>query len=379
MKIFFPIGAFYPSQIGGPCNTVYWHVKELEKHGIRSTVITSMLGIKDINIHSNSTVISDKVDIYYQGSNLNLSTINLIYNNIKSADIIHLNGLFNIPATISLILYALFFPRKKVVCSIRGELNPSALKFSRWKKQPTLFLYRLLYKKILFHTTSEAEDRDVKAFFTNCKTVEIPNLMFPAEQVLNTNKKKQFLFIGRIHEIKSLHKLISALALSKHFKNSDFILDITGTHEERHEDYFQKLKKLIIDLDLETKIKFSGHLTGIKKEEKYAESYFLVLPSETENFGNVVVESLNQKTPVLASLGTPWKILEEYRCGFHTNNSPENLANFIDQIILLSDSEYIQMCDNASTLVDDQFNITTQITRWIHIYQNLLTQYENTK
>ena len=185
--------------------------------------------------------------------------------------------------------------------------------------------------------------------------------------------------MGRIHEIKALHKFISALSISKLFKDSDFIFDITGTHEERHEEYFQLLKKMISKLGLENKVIFSGHLTGVEKEKKYAESYFLILPSETENFGNVVVEALNQHTPVLASMGTPWQVLEEYNCGFHTENSPENLALYIDKIISLDEIEYNNLCENSTKLVDDKFNIKTQINRWIGIYQNLNNNHEITK
>lgn len=40
MKIFFPIGAFYPSQVGGPCNTVYWHTCALAGNGIEVLIST---------------------------------------------------------------------------------------------------------------------------------------------------------------------------------------------------------------------------------------------------------------------------------------------------------------------------------------------------
>ena len=92
-----------------------------------------------------------------------------------------------------------------------------------------------------------------------------------------------------------------------------------------------------------------------------------------------MVEALNQNTPVLASLGTPWGILEEYNCGIHTDNSPTNLAKHIDQIISLEEIEYNDLCKNASKLVDDQFNITTQINKWIEIYQNLNIPHANSK
>jgi len=354
-------------------------VNELEKHHIKSTVITSMLGINEVLLAGDSVSNTKHVKIYYRKNVLNISTIKLIYAGIKSSDIIHLNGLFNLPVQITLLFWALFFSRKKIICSVRGELSPNALKFSRLKKQPSLLLYRLLYKKMIFHSTSFAEDVDVKEFFKGCKTVQIPNLINPADQITNIRKKKQFLFMGRIHEIKALHKFIKALALSKEFKNSNFIFDITGTHEERHEEYFQMIKKMIAEFGLQEKVKFSGHVTGLEKEKKYAESYFLVLPSESENFGNVVVEALNQHTPVLASLGTPWQVLEEYNCGFHTGNSPENLALYIDKIIALDETEYNDLAENSTKLVYDQFNIKTQINRWISIYKNLIINHENTK
>lgn len=371
MKIFFPIGAFYPSQIGGPCNTVYWHVQELAKYNIKSTVATSMLGIKQNQVADDVVLKSENSEIYYSSNVLRISNIKFIYKNLKKADIIHFNGLFNIPVNISLILWILFFKNKKIICSVRGELNPTALKFSRWKKQPSLLLYSIFYKRLLFHATSEQEEKDIKFFFNGSKTIIIPNLLYPADRLQKILKKKQFLFMGRIHEIKALHKFIEALALSKLFKSSDFNFDITGNHEERHENYLKKIKQLIIDLGLQNKIKFSGHITGIEKEKKYAESYFLILPSETENFGNVVVEALNQNTPVLASLGTPWKVLEEYECGFHAENTPENLANYIDKIIEMDDLEYEKLSQNTIKLVDDKFNITTQICKWVNIYKNL--------
>src|SRR5690606_16935799 len=117
-----------------------------------------------------------------------------------------------------------------------------------------------------------------------------------------------------------------ALSMSSIFLSSDFVLDIVGSYENRHQKYFDYLMQLIQEYDLEDKVIFSGHLTGEAKEKKYAESYFLILPSESENFGNVVIEAMNQGTPAITSKGTPWEILETYKAGFHTDNSPGQLA-----------------------------------------------------
>ncbi|HAV01764.1 MAG TPA: hypothetical protein DCW95_00945, partial [Chryseobacterium sp.] len=274
MKIFFPIGAFYPCQIGGQASAVHWHVSALGRMDIECNVFTTMYGIGRDQVIADQMTVTDYGSVYYAGNIFSIKSLLLLYKQIKKTDVIHLSGMFNIPSTLTLLIWAIFFPRKPLICSVHGELSPDALRFSRMKKQPTLLLYRLLYRRILFHATSDKEREDVTSFFKGSRVLQIPNLMHPADFV-DKPKKKQFLFMGRIHEIKALHKFIEALSLSKLFKESDYIFDITGTHEDRHEAYFQMIKKMVLDLDLRDKVNFSGHVTGHAKEEKYAESYFL--------------------------------------------------------------------------------------------------------
>src|SRR5690606_38672252 len=99
---------------------------------------------------------------------------------------------------------------------------------------------------------------------------------------------------------------------------------------------------------------------------------FLFLPSETENFGNVVIESLNQGTPVVASLNTPWEILSDYGCGYHSSNDPENLGKLIDQIINIDHNSYEIMSSKAKELVDTRFNVNYRIKEWVDNYYNIL-------
>lgn len=370
MTIFFPIGAFYPCQIGGQASAVHWHVSALGRMDIECNVSTTMYGIGADQVIADQMTATEYGSVYYAENIFSIKSLRLLYSQIKKTDVIHLSGMFNIPSTLTLLMWAFFFSRKPLICSVHGELSPDALRFSRMKKQPTLLLYRLLYKRILFHSTSDKERDDIKNYFQGSNILQVPNLMFPAE-VIKAVKKKQFLFMGRIHEIKALHKFIKSVALSKLFRKSEFIFDIVGSYEDRHTDYYNELQKLIEDLNLNSKVKFSGHISGEEKEKKYAESWFLVLPSESENFGNVVVEALNQKTPVLASLGTPWKVLEDYGCGFHTSNAPQNLADYIDKIIMMDKREYDGYCQNAQILVNDKFNIKTQISVWIETYRKL--------
>lgn len=374
MRIHFPIGAFYPSQIGGPCNTLYWHCCSLHENGIKINVVTTALGIEEGTVQFNKPI-DDKCGTVYYSSGISFSydIIKKIVKGIRSADVIHLNSLFNILSIFSFFYTKIFCPKKKIIWSVRGELSPDALKFSRIKKIPVLFLYKILGKKALFHSTSEKETAEIKSIFGNVNIVEVANFIEPSKR-LSFENKKQFLYLGRIHKIKGIHKMIKGFAESKLFLDSDFKLVMVGKHEERHQEYYHELLRMISEYDLEHKVEWKGHLVGEEKETVYAESYALILPSETENFGNVVIESLNQGTPVIASKGTPWAILEKYKCGYHIENTPSEIANYIDKLISLSQDDYKELRKNAMNLIDDEFNIKTKINKWINIYKDEVTK-----
>ena len=372
MKIIFPLGAFYPSQMGGPCNTLYWHTCALKSKDIDNFVITTNRGIANEKIDTNKWILNECGNVYYSKRGL-VSFCKFILQLSKmlhKSDVIHLNSLFNFYSIFSFTYCKLFLRNKSIVWSVRGELNKNALKFNNWKKIPFLWLYKRLNKNITYHSTSEEETIHIQEFFLNAQIVQIPNLLSPADRI-ETNVSNYLLFVGRIHKIKAIHKLIEALSLSEKFKKSNFELHIIGKHEERHDSYKLELVNLINNLGLEHKIFFKGHLEGEQKELAYANAYALVLPSETENFGNVVVEALNQGTPVIASHGTPWKVLEEFQCGLHVSNVPEDLSISIDRVISLTKDKYYEWRKNATKLVDQKFNIKTQIHNWVSIYNSI--------
>lgn len=371
MKIFFPISIFHPSKRGGgPSLTLYWHISELVKNDINTNVVTSTFGVEDDSIRPNHVYHNECGTVYYGSSNQNdLKTIRRALKQIKESAIVHINSLFD-PLSICCFFYCrIFYPRKRMVLSVRGQLNPYALDISKYKKTALLFFYKIFYNKVLFHATAEKEIEEIKGVFPKATIFNIPNLINPAKR-LNINIEKKILFMGRIHPIKSIHKLIQALALSIEFNQRDFVLEISGRYAPRDQLYFDELEGLILELGLSEKVRFIGHVEGLTKERLYAESYLLVLPSETENFGNVVVESLNQGTPVIASLGTPWSVLEEYGCGFHIENTPEKIGQALDKFLRLDPNQYKLMRKNSSMLVDAKFNIKNGIKDWLKIYGN---------
>ena len=370
MKIFFPVAAFYPSQIGGPCNTLYWHCCALKNNEINPSVITTTIGIKHKDIGNKWLDLNCGRAFYGSNGIKSLDILKKISKEISKTDVLHLNSLFSAFSIYSYFYCLLFKRNKKIIWSVRGELNENALMYSSWKKRPLLYIYKKLNKNIIYHSTSPQETENIKNLFINSKIVEIPNLIDPSQR-LNVKNNRDLLYVGRIHPIKSLHKIIESLRLSQQFIASDSRFIIVGKHEERHNTYKESLISLIDRLNLNKKVVFLGHLEGEEKERIYAESYALILASESENFGNVVVEALNQGTPVIASLGTPWEILERYNAGFHVSNNPKELSKTIEKLLLMESVNYQRMRINSCKLVDENFRIDTQIHKWIEVYKNI--------
>lgn len=356
----------YPSQIGGPSNTIYWHAKALVNENLKVSTIATSQGIDPKHkIPIGKWVNFNYGEVIYCKSRF--SAFIEVLKTYHKYDIIHLSSLFYYPS-ILVAIYS-YFRGKKLVWSPRGECSNSALKFSSWKKKPILKIVKAVSKNVLFHSTSKKETADIRQVFGNVQIVEIQNFLYLEKRLL-VPVKQQLLFMGRIHPIKALENLIRAFYISDKNLMHNFTLQIVGSSKGQ-EDYRSKLNKLVEELNLVQRIEFVEHIEGETKTIKLSESYCLILPSHSENFGNVVIEALNQGTPVIASKNTPWEILEAYSAGYHVSNDPVDIANAIISIINTNNSDYLALRDNAYNLCKDKFSINNNIGKWITIYNSI--------
>lgn len=282
-------------------------------------------------------------------------------------DLVHVNALFYPPSFIAACWAK--WRGKPIVWSVRGNLEPAAMRISRWKKWPMLLLIRCCFPKgcVLYHATSPAETRHIRAYLGDVRVAEVPNYMeLPPSVPRFEDGKPYLLYMGRLHPIKALDRLLEALAKSALFNTSDAYMVLAGRGDPA---YVHALQNQIKALGLEQKIQFRGHVEGVEKEMLFANAYFSVLPSFTENFGNVVIESLAQGTPVLAAKGTPWALLEKETAGFWVENTPESLAKTIDAALGLNPKIYRAYRANALNLARHRFDIAQNIEVWLNLYQ----------
>jgi len=366
MNVFLSTGSFYPAQTGGPCNSLYWHAKALVENNVAVTILTTSRGISEHSAVPFDKWINNGFGEIRYCSNRFKAFINSI-NAIKQADIIHLSSLFYYPSF--LLATYLYLTGRTWIWSPRGECSADALHYSSLKKKVVLKIINRIKGRVVFHSTSPKETEEIQAVFGNVKVIEFPNYCALEDQI-EVEIKKQILYMGRIHPIKAIENLIEAIALSEEFHAKGFSLKIVGKCAPEHMNYLTQLKELVKKHGLTEKVHFAGHLTGEEKSRAYAESYCLVLPSHTENFGNVIMEALNFGTPVIASKNTPWGILEDFSAGYHVPNQAGNLAHALDQIIGMPSEAYYLMRKNAAQLCEQHFSINNNIGKWISVYKS---------
>lgn len=375
LTVLFPTGSFYPAQTGGPDNSVYWLTKALQRQGTQAIVISTDRGLP-ASVSRDQWLDKDFARIIYTKNRIHYLPLKLIrraFQQLKDVDVLHLTMIFY-PASFLLAILNQIFYKKPVVWSIRGDLDPHMLERSSWKKRPIVFLLRQwLKKRIIFHATCDAETQYAKKTLgEDIQVVQLTNYLEIPDKIA-ANKEKYILYLGRIDSKKAIENLIKAVHQSQYFKASGFTLKIAGDY---HNAYGRQLEDLVDHLEMNAKVEFVGHTSGTEKQKLLAAAYFLIMPSHTENFGIVVAEALAQGTPAIASIHTPWQILEERQAGFWIDNEVRTLAECLDHILQLSAEEYEKIQINTRPLAVAEFDIHANIDKWQQFYQSLLYKKE---
>ena len=107
------------------------------------------------------------------------------------------------------------------------------------------------------------------------------------------------LFLGRIVAKKSLDLLLRAFALLRSNNDSAVSLVLVLAGPEERDGYRRQLDILSEQLGVSQRIIYTGPIYGDDKWAAYREADLFVLPSENENFGNTVAESVACETPVV--------------------------------------------------------------------------------
>jgi glycosyltransferase involved in cell wall biosynthesis len=258
---------------------------------------------------------------------------------IASFDLVHLHSIYLWPTLAS----ARIAERNGVpyVVSPRGMLEKKLIRTkSRLVKSAWIALFekRTLERAAAIHMTSAREAAEVKAFaFRLPPRIVLPNGVDLDPQANGSNSPSPallelidlgpyLLFLGRINWKKGLDRLILSL---RHVHAARLI--VAGNDEENYQPF---LEALVEAHGLSERVVFTGPVWGADKAALLAEATALVLPSYSENFGNVVLEAMAYGRPVIVTpeVGIS-DVVADTGAGLVVSGDPECLGPAIESLL----------------------------------------------
>jgi glycosyltransferase involved in cell wall biosynthesis len=333
---------FLPAfKAGGPIQSIANMVRALHTH-YEFYIITSNKDLGSINplegVESNKWADFEggkaKV-IYLSAENQGFWRIKGV---IKAAepDVIFLNGFFSIPFTV----YVGLFSGVRRILHTRGMIHPEALAKKKLKKWVYLFLLNQLgfLKKIEFCVSDEKEFSHLMQWYPKARKAWIvsnfPKLNSEVKPIEKKVGELKMATIALISPMKNHLKVIKALVNFSGKIN----WDIYGPVKDLA--YWELCKKEISENNLGSKITYFGELKPELVSETIQKYHLIIQPSESENFGHSLLESLFQGRPIITSLNTPWNNLEESNAGFNVVVQSNQIKLAIDKMLDMGQGEF---------------------------------------
>ena len=234
---------------------------------------------------------------------------------VRSADIVHLHGLWEAPGWYAAAECCR--QKKPYVMMTHGFLEPERLKISKWKKRIAAFCFdrRNLKAAKAIVATSESEAQGIRQYgLTN--PIHIMPIGLDLEPFLPSvpHEQKTLLYFSRITPIKGLDMLAEAWArLAHEVKNQGgggqrWKLLLVGPDDR---GYTEEMKKLYAAKCPPGSYEFRGPVFGAEKYKLLASVDAMVLPTRSENWSIAVAEGMAAGLPVVCTKGAPWPCLGE--------------------------------------------------------------------
>lgn len=312
LKILQVVSSYYPAvRYGGTIVSVHGLAAALAARGNDVHVYTTSVdGAGDSDVPHGVPVVLDGVNVWYFRS----ESFRRLYRSpdlaralaatVAGFDVVHTHAIFLWP------LWAAARAAERAgvpyIVSPRGMLErdlvneKSALLKGLWL---ALVERRNLEHAAAIHITTTREADEAAAFgFRLPPMREIPNGVDPPSAAPGPPSppvaaliggRPYLLFLGRLNWKKGVDRLLGAMA-----RVPGVGLVVAGNDEE---GYRATLEEVAARVGVASRVTFTGAVHGADKAALLAHAQLLVLPSYSENFGNVVVEAMAAGCPVIVS------------------------------------------------------------------------------
>jgi len=264
--------------------------------------------------------------------------------------------------------------------STHGMLSTGALQFRRWKKTPIArwFQDASLNQSSCIHVTSEKERREIRDYGLKNPVAVIPlPISIPSEFIADElvkrkigatlNGKRVLLFLGRIHQVKGLERLISAWSACDEF-HQEWELVIAGPGEVSFTNF---LRRLAEKNRSDSSITFLPELGASSKWWLYRRAELFVMPSDFENYCLSIAEALTSGLPVLTTSGTPWHSIKDEGAGWWIEPTTHELISTL-KLSLGMNAGQLSLLGEQARAISSRFNSTTISENFAMLYSWLI-------
>ena len=217
------------------------------------------------------------------------------------------------------------------------------------------------------HTVSIATKNDIQKIGTKKPIHIIPNCIQEEKVITIEPKINQFVYLGRLVFYKNIETILQAFKIvTEKFPDATLIIAGDGPHKKSLQDLTKKL-------DIKNNIIFTGYITPQQKSKLLAESNALLFPSLIEGFGLVMLESFQQKRPVLVSNIAPMSdIIENNKTGFVID--PHNGKKWSENIIQLIKNPHLsdEMGKAGNRILKAKYNQKIFYENITNMYKQIL-------
>ncbi len=335
MNILHVVPTYLPAtRYGGPIVAVHGLARALVRRGHDVTVLTTNVdGALTSDVPVGRVVDLDGVKVRYFASPFRRLYWSpalgaALREQVSRADVVHTHSVFLWPTLAA--ARAATSAGVPYVISPRGMLVPELIAArSLWMKRGWIRLFerRSFREAAAIHFTSELELHDAeRTGIPIPRAFVAPNGIDVTDPASTPRVPDRILFLGRISWKKRIDRLIEALPMLPSAQ-----LIIAGNDEE---GLLPELQRIAARLGVASQVTWRGAVHGDEKQELLASASVFALTSDSENFGNAVLEALAQETPVVLTRGVGVAAeVAAAGAGVIAGDSPQEIAHALDTLL----------------------------------------------
>jgi glycosyltransferase involved in cell wall biosynthesis len=290
----------------------------------------------------------------------------------RSPDVMHIHGLWS-PYLAAFANTAIRHAIPYVVAP-HGMLEKWSLQVRSMRKNWALKSYqgRILAHAACLHATSPMEAESMRRLGLTAPIFVVPNPVSeppevgePLDEPATTDSNRVLLFLSRLHEKKGLDMLLAAW---NDLRPPGWRLVIAGSGEPRYVEGLLRFR----EAHQIPNVEFVPHTEGLSREMLFKRASAFVLPTYSENFGNVVAEALVRGLPVLTTTGTPWKDLVTHGCGWYIEPTLEALKTTLAEVVETDSKTLARMGERGRAYAVSSFSLSAIRQEFLRMYQTAM-------